>query len=971
MSFGSVTPPQGDIVDVNVHLGCSKEVSSFSVKLQNWDKKYSPSGTTPITVGLDGSINIGRGSNLPPIIACHVESVEYEHPNPDENYVTVSGRCFGEKLFRRVITKDYSSSKGEAVVKDLMDNYANLSHNRGGTELVEDTDTTFNKLEYENTPLWDVLKYVAESSDKAGVIGYDFRVAPDGKFEFFAKNSKSASINLVDKGEFGSYKKDILRVRNKIIAYGMAAKVNPSDMDAWTETITSWTHDAGGSTLTADSSDKVAGTASIKLRTGRAGTTSGWAKYALASPIECGGDYGYQSICAVLRATGEDLDSGCEYRCTKIRIQLMTDDSNYFQKEFILTESEAADIRWIYHDEKIGKPYETASGTTPAWTKTGSPNWKNINKVLFYIEGYVTKSGLGRSTLHIDQLYFKNGRFSALEQDSASQALYGIRELTETDDELASDAECAHRAKALLAYLKDPAEYLTMRSTIIDYGLTPPLAADKIHVHLYNENINGDYRTEAIDYHVYANSQTLELTFDLGKVPPLLADYLYGLRATTVTVEKLARVKLGKGAALSQIIAVLAAQSPPHKTTHEAGDESGVIWSDPSLGGSDRLSGWIQPKYIGPYTDVADRLYLRTKNIAGSVNLHHIFCPTAAAYGKLGDSSLYWYELWVKYVNMIDSLALWYPGDSYSSAYMVKGALWFGAGNIALDVKLYRSAAEVLKTDDNFDALALRIGATEVITAARILQNLQANLKDPLNLYSGADAYPGAILQKGALYFGPGTGGCDVNLYRVDATHLRTDNNFSCFSLALSGTIVITSAGVIQNLSADAGLITSGILGVDRIPTLSRSKISDFFAAAFWANIPDKPSTYPPSSHTHSASAVTSGTFAEERIPHNFMDIMTFPGGITTSSLATGAVNCTNWHATDIIFKNDFRITEAENLKLGKGLAFLNPKGKIIMLLDENGNLALFGKLRPKSFKLNRLWMKMRGKRKEKVSVPS
>jgi hypothetical protein len=314
---------------------------------------------------------------------------------------------------------------------------------------------------------------------------------------------------------------------------------------------------------------------------------------------------------------------------------------------------------------------------------------------------------------------------------------------------------------------------------------------------LYNENINGDYHIEAVDYRVYANSQTLELTFDLGKVPPLLADYLYGLRATTVTVEKLARVKLGKGAALSQIIAVLAAQSPPHKTTHEAGDDSGVIWPDPSLGGSDPISGWISPAYIGPYIDTADRVYFRTKNKAGSVNLHHIFCPMTAAYGKLGDSSLYWYELWVKYVNMIDSLALWYPGDSYASAYIVKGALWFGPGNIALDVKLYRSVADVLKTDDNFDALALRIGAIEVITSARILQNLQANLKDPLNLYNGADAYPGAILQKGALYFGPGTGGCDVNLYRVDATHLRTDNNFSCFSLALSGTIVITSAASI------------------------------------------------------------------------------------------------------------------------------------------------------------------------------
>jgi hypothetical protein len=47
--------------------------------------------------------------------------------------------------------------------------------------------------------------------------------------------------------------------------------------------------------------------------------------------------------------------------------------------------------------------------------------------------------------------------------------------------------------------------------------------------------------------------------------------------------------------------------------------------------------------------------------------------------------------------------------------------LTFGA---ARDTNLYRLLTDVLKTDDNFDALALRIGGTEVITSARVLQNL-------------------------------------------------------------------------------------------------------------------------------------------------------------------------------------------------------------------------------------------------------
>ena len=158
-----MAPPQGDVIELRVHLGCTKEVSSFECLLQNWDKKYSPSGTYPINVGMDGHIDIGRGTNVPQLITCRVESVKYESAAV-QNLLRVSGRGWGERLFRRVITKTYENKKGEEIVKDLIDYYVGLSHVRDSTELIEDTDTTYTKLEYENTPVIDIFKVYSSVS---------------------------------------------------------------------------------------------------------------------------------------------------------------------------------------------------------------------------------------------------------------------------------------------------------------------------------------------------------------------------------------------------------------------------------------------------------------------------------------------------------------------------------------------------------------------------------------------------------------------------------------------------------------------------------------------------------------------------------------------------------------------------------------------------------------------------------------
>jgi len=518
VAFGAVTPPQGDVIDLRVYLGCTKEVGSFEVLLQNWDKKYSPGGSYPINVGMDGHIDIGRGANVPQIITCRVESVKYES-SPTENYLRVAGRCWGEKLFRRVVTKTYENKKGEEIVKDLIDYYAGLGHVRNSTELVENTDTTYTKLDYEDTPVFDVLKYIAESADKTGVIGFDFRVAPDGKFEFFARNSKTSPVSLSEKIEFSEYRKDIHRVRNKIVVYGIADKSDPADKDAWTESLTpadgSWSAVAGEVTL--DTTTKIKGNASIKTYTAS----------------------NYYAGCKFTLNSGKDVNANLY---PLLRFWVKRD--NAFNGNLNIILYDAADKsashmvnvgpdKWIQQQVKVG------SENADIWDVESGFNWTQTKTVRF--DCWFTDTGTG--SFWVDGLLFGGRRYSSIQEDSASQTNYGLRELVEVDEELYSDNECMLRAKAFLNYLKDPAEYLTVRSTVIDYGITPLLPGDKIHVTLPNENVDSDFRILNVEYHVDAKTQTLEITLELGREQPLLADYLYVLRSKT---DHLSRHKIAR-----------------------------------------------------------------------------------------------------------------------------------------------------------------------------------------------------------------------------------------------------------------------------------------------------------------------------------------------------------------------------------------------------------------------------------------
>lgn len=517
--FGAVTPNAEDIIDVQVHLGCTREVSSFTVQLDNSDGKYNEGGAKAITVGMEGHIDIGRGSTIPQIIACRVEDVAYESVQYGEIYAVISGRCFGERLFRRIVTKTYENKKAEYIVKDLLDNYVGLSHNRGGTELVENTDTTYTKLEYENTPAMDILEYIAGSAVKSGVMGFDFRVAPDGKFEFFPINSKTSPVSLEGKIESNEYHKGISRVRNKIMVYGIADKSVPLNKDDWTEELTPtdgvWTAIAPA-TIALDATKKVRGQVSIKTNINSQPIGAG-CLFTLNSGKEVNSNlYPTLNFWSVLESTFNGHG-----------MLTLRDISGKMASKLIT----AGFTDWAQTNISVG------AGSVDSWfsIQTGF-DWTQIKSIQIF---YYFPTGTYSGTFWVDGLYFGGRRYSAIREDPNSIGY--PRELTETDEELKDDTACDLRAQALLAYYKDPAQYFTITSSVVDYGSTPILAGDKAY----------NYRVDSIEYNADGQSQLLELTIEFGKTPPRLADYMYGARSTTVTIEKLARTKLGKMALLS------------------------------------------------------------------------------------------------------------------------------------------------------------------------------------------------------------------------------------------------------------------------------------------------------------------------------------------------------------------------------------------------------------------------------------
>jgi hypothetical protein len=177
----------------------------------------------------------------------------------------------------------------------------------------------------------------------------------------------------------------------------------------------------------------------------------------------------------------------------------------------------------------------------------------------------------------------------------------------------------------------------------------------------------------------------------------------------------------------------------------------------------------------------------------------------------------------------------------------------------------------------------------------------------------------------------------------------------------------LVAAGDIPSL--DASKITSGRFPLARLPEGTAGYVLEAEGGGFDPMYVNPNGRYQPASHTHYHSALLGiGPNDHHAQVHNHAGEALSPDSIAVNTLSVAvSVNCKNWVHADILFDNEFRITEAENINMGHGLVFLNPKGKAIMLLHESGDLEIFGKLKQQSSRLKSLWRKMKQNAKKVI----
>ena len=372
----------------------------------------------------------------------------------------IAGLSQGEILLRRFKTNKYYTGVGASTI--VTEWATDLSLGTGDITV----DATPVTLEVRTKTYFDLLREISDYWYDAGTqIKKDFWVDLNGDLVWKTRPFRTTGVESFSMSDFLAdplVERELDAVKNNIIVYGVAEKPIPADKDAWTDSLDDWSASAGTLSLGAP---PIVGANTIKCYTGGAADTCTFKRVIPRQTIRTLSTvYFWKAFFGVI--------STAQFRL------LAPDTSNYFEADLGTVGAGTQEFKTFALGPN--NEYHATANPDGVWTKTGTPNWWDIQGIQFHVV-HTTNDWYD----HVDGCYFYPERWSGTATDATSQTLYEQRDVEVTDDKLHSDGDCQKRAETLLYQLKDP----PIQVTINVQGNDNVLPGDRLTVTIPSEAI--------------------------------------------------------------------------------------------------------------------------------------------------------------------------------------------------------------------------------------------------------------------------------------------------------------------------------------------------------------------------------------------------------------------------------------------------------------------------------------------------
>ena len=402
----------------------------------------------------------------------------------DSGYLRIiSGLSQGEILLRRFKKNKYYDAIGASVI---VTEWANDLGIFGAGDIT--ADATVVTLEVRTKNYFDLLQGISDYWFNAGnQIKKDFLVDVDGHLHWKTRPIRAAGVETLTVGDnILNYvvNRDIDAVKNYIYIYGFPERALPEDKDGWTETLINWSASVGNLTLNA------------------ASAVGAWAIRNTSPGI---GNLIFKRVfdqVTIRNINKLYLWISSNIAPTTIQLRLLAPDTaNYFEADV-----DNAGGVWLFTSLSLGpnQVYDAATNPDGIWTKTGSPNWWDIQGIQIQL------LGVGAADWYmVDGIYFYPERWSSIATDAPSIVSYSRRDLEITDNNLHSDGDCQKRAETLLYQMKDAPTQIIVTVP----GKTNILVGDRLGMSIPAENISAiNYDVIAVEHSLSSNGFTTKGT---------------------------------------------------------------------------------------------------------------------------------------------------------------------------------------------------------------------------------------------------------------------------------------------------------------------------------------------------------------------------------------------------------------------------------------------------------------------------